>query len=161
MGRSLLKMQLLKTHEEFEARCLTMKESRRSIVKSCRGVPQHVVENGTAILCWPVSYGLAVAPVAPTVRYVSLYDGLECGRTVSPCLTTEVLTTPSRPLVSKAVLLEEHAVEDGVSTQRWPVSYGSVTQKYVAPTVRYESLYEGLDFGRTVSPTDCLNPRLG
>ena len=143
MGRGRRSVQLLKTHDDFEAKVLTMPGCKRSIRKSCRGVPQHVVENGTAILCWPVSYGVTIAPAAPTVRYVSL-------ETASPYLTTEVCATPSRPPTRKSVLLEGHTDEDGASQLHLPV-----------PTVRYVSLYDGFESDHSMSSTGCADPLLG
>jgi hypothetical protein len=59
---------LLAKHKEFEAAAARMKGARRSIVKTPRGVKQHLVEAPTAILRWPVSYGTG----PPKVRYESL-----------------------------------------------------------------------------------------
>ena len=63
----MTKAELLK-HKEFEAVAARMQGARRSIVKTPRGVRQHLVEAGTAVLRWPVHYGAG----SPKVRYERL-----------------------------------------------------------------------------------------
>lgn len=59
---------LLVKHMEFEAAAARMKGGRRCIVKTPRGIRQHLVETEMGLLRWPVSYGTG----SPKVRYESL-----------------------------------------------------------------------------------------
>ena len=56
-------------HREFEAVALRMKGSTRHVEVTKRGVRQHVVESGNAVVRWPTSYGSG----PPKVRYESLH----------------------------------------------------------------------------------------
>ena len=55
-------------HREFEAVALRMKDSTRRVEMTKRGVRQHVVESGNAVVRWPTAYGNAPLKV----RYESL-----------------------------------------------------------------------------------------
>ena len=57
-------------HREFEEVALRMQGTRR-IELTKRGVHQHVVENGNAIVRWPTSYGSD--PPKVTIRYEPLF----------------------------------------------------------------------------------------
>ena len=64
---------LLEKLKEFEGVAKSMMGARRSIVKSRRGVEQHLVRNKIAILRWPTSYAHAkIACVRPKVRWEPL-----------------------------------------------------------------------------------------
>ena len=68
---------LLETHMQFEAAAADarMTGAKRSIIKSRRGVLQHVVETKTAILRWPCSYA-GISKPKTKVRYLPLMDRL-------------------------------------------------------------------------------------
>ena len=59
---------LLFKHREFEAAAARMKGGRRCIVKTPRGIAQHLVETDMGVLRWPVSYGTG----PPKVRHEAL-----------------------------------------------------------------------------------------
>ena len=59
---------LLAKHMEFEAAAAQMRGARRCIVKTPRGIRQHVVQAETGILRWPTVYETG----PPKVRYEPL-----------------------------------------------------------------------------------------
>ena len=70
---------LLAKHLEFEAAAAQVRDGRRSIVKTPRGVLQHVVETENSVLRWPTTYAgvTTKSSLRSTARFVR-YESLVC-----------------------------------------------------------------------------------